>query len=488
MKKKFLSLFMVIAITIFNFVPFVNVHAEGGIGQTGTSIVKTDELQKESTVYAGEIFVDGSSQMQWLYSSDISNLIPVFENLKTSLNGTTFADLVPTLDENTDNNGLAVSSSHQSDMNNSWTSANYVANQFYTGTIGTETNGNLYDNNTTYKNNIDTSYSSHQGEVDNPIDFSKRVLSTLSVASDSEIVSIEGVPTRVITITFNLEATTIIYTSVNVTTTSSSKTPITSAEVTLTAPKVGDKVEKITKNDGYGDYDAQSLNPTVTTTTEGISVYAYWVSGLEDLSEEPFYGTFEEDKYYYAMIDFEAEEGYELPATFPDGIKVNGVAPDEIFAVYGGTYTHCVVKIKATTTVETSTYEYVDNTANQTYTINKDDTLTVRINADYSLFENGGKVYVDGALVDSKNYTSKSGSTIITFAKDYMNSLSAGNHTLKVVFNNGGTAETTFTIANANTTSNPQTGDNVMFYISMLGLSIIGLAGVGIYTKKKRFN
>ena len=37
-----------------------------------------------------------------------------------------------------------------------------------------------------------------------------------------------------------------------------------------------------------------------------------------------------------------------------------------------------------------------------------------------------------------------------------------------------------------NITNNPQTGDNIMFYISMLGLSIIGLAGTGIYLKKKR--
>ena len=187
------------------------------------------------------------------------------------------------------------------------------------------------------------------------------------------------------------------------------------------------------------------------------------------------------------MIDFEAEEGYELPATFPDGIKVNGVAPDEIFAVYGGTYTHCVVKIKATTTVETSTYEYVDNTANQTYTINKDDTLTFRINADYSLFENGGKVYVDG--IETTEYTSKSGSTIITLNKDYVNSLSVGEHTLKVAFNNGGEATTKFTVAKAEeSTNNPQTGDNIMFYISMLGLSIIGLAGAGLYIRKRRFN
>ena len=143
-------------------------------------------------------------------------------------------------------------------------------------------------------------------------------------------------------------------------------------------------------------------------------------------------------------------------------------------------------------TEEKTTYEYIDNTANQTYTINKDDNLTFRINADYSLFENGGKVYVDG--IETTEYTSKSGSTIITLNKDYVNLLSVGEHTLKVAFNNGGEATTKFTIAKAEetkaeeSTNNPQTGDNIMFYISMLGLSIICLAGVGIYTKKKRFN
>ena len=37
-----------------------------------------------------------------------------------------------------------------------------------------------------------------------------------------------------------------------------------------------------------------------------------------------------------------------------------------------------------------------------------------------------------------------------------------------------------------NKSSNPETGDNVIFYVSMLGLSIIGLAGVGLYIKKKK--
>ena len=37
-------------------------------------------------------------------------------------------------------------------------------------------------------------------------------------------------------------------------------------------------------------------------------------------------------------------------------------------------------------------------------------------------------------------------------------------------------------------TENPQTIDNIMNYISILGLSMIGLIGTGLYTKKKLFN
>ena len=141
-------------------------------------------------------------------------------------------------------------------------------------------------------------------------------------------------------------------------------------------------------------------------------------------------------------------------------------------------------------TATETTYEYIDNTANQTHTLNEDDTLTFRINADYSLFENGGKVYVDDDLVSSDNYTSKSGSTIITFTKDYMSSLSEGEHTLKVAFNNGGSATTKFTVAKANTTAdttpttttetnkkisnNPKTGDNIITVFSIFAITTLG--------------
>ena len=47
---------------------------------------------------------------------------------------------------------------------------------------------------------------------------------------------------------------------------------------------------------------------------------------------------------------------------------------------------------------------------------------------------------------------------------------------------------TSNTTTDTSTISNPQTGDNIMFYIGVLGLSIIGLAGAGLYTRKRLFN
>jgi len=127
---------------------------------------------------------------------------------------------------------------------------------------------------------------------------------------------------------------------------------------------------------------------------------------------------------------------------------------------------------------EATNYEFIEG-ANETYTIGKEG-ITFKINADYSLFENGGKVFVDDK--ETKDFTSKSGSTIITLSKEYMSSLSEGEHTLKVAFNNGAIATTQFTVAKAEetlateetVTSNPKTGDNIMITISIFAIATLG--------------
>ena len=134
--------------------------------------------------------------------------------------------------------------------------------------------------------------------------------------------------------------------------------------------------------------------------------------------------------------------------------------------------------------VEKIVYEVTEG-ANQKYTITKNSEAKFKINADYSLFD--GKVYIDNVLVDPENYTSESGSTIITFKKEFVDSLSAGEHTLKVTFTDGGEATTTFTVANIiPEIDNPKTGDNIALYIVTGVLSMIGLAGAGVFAYRRK--
>ena len=135
-------------------------------------------------------------------------------------------------------------------------------------------------------------------------------------------------------------------------------------------------------------------------------------------------------------------------------------------------------------------YKFLEG-ENQKYIINESDNARFRIDADYSLFQNGGKVFIDNILVDVNNYTSESGSTIITFKKDYVSKLSVGEHKLKVLFNNGGVAESKFTISEVKnevkeTIKNPQTGDSITTYIILSIISVVGIVVAIIINKKKK--
>ena len=194
-----------------------------------------------------------------------------------------------------------------------------------------------------------------------------------------------------------------------------------------------------------------------------------------------------------------ANTGYKL-------VKV--LVNDEEKALEGNTLKlkNIMSNMKIKVVVEKIEYKVIEG-ADQTYTIDQSTEARFRINADYSLFDK--KVYVDDILVDGANYTSESGSTIITFSKEYIDTLAIGQHTLKVAFTDGGEAKTTFTIArqfeennnNENVSlntenkkemkddgSNPKTGDNVMLYIAIVSMSIIGLGATTVAVKKNKTN
>ncbi len=164
-------------------------------------------------------------------------------------------------------------------------------------------------------------------------------------------------------------------------------------------------------------------------------------------------------------------------------------------------------------------YKFTEG-ANQTYTIDESKNATFRIDADYSLFTN--KVYVDNKLVDSTNYDSKSGSTVITLRDEYLKTLSVGEHTLKVAFSDNGEAITKFSIKEKqqnespednkntgntekeeqqvnnnvtnndiqkdNTNANPKTGDNVIVYAVLFATALLGIITLIIVNNTKRRN
>ena len=137
-------------------------------------------------------------------------------------------------------------------------------------------------------------------------------------------------------------------------------------------------------------------------------------------------------------------------------------------------------------------YKFTEG-ANQIYVIDESKNAIFRIDADFSLFD--GKVYIDDALLDAKNYQAESGSTVIILNKEYVDTLSVGEHTIKVEFSGSGSATTKFEAKakQANTEkseniTNPQTGDNIGTYIVLSIVSVLGIAATMMINKKKREN
>lgn len=80
-------------------------------------------------------------------------------------------------------------------------------------------------------------------------------------------------------------------------------------------------------------------------------------------------------------------------------------------------------------------YELTNSDGNTyTPTYNGSGTKTIRSNAPLSKFK---EVKVDNAVVDSSNYTLTEGSTIVTFKEAYLQSLSVGDHTFKIISTDG---------------------------------------------------
>lgn len=125
------------------------------------------------------------------------------------------------------------------------------------------------------------------------------------------------------------------------------------------------------------------------------------------------------------------------------------------------------------------------------------------------VFDSGSdfiRVELDGNTLDTKHYTVREGSIIVTLNADYVSTIPVGKHTIGIVSENG-TATATFTVEakqqttgqtnpskpsenNSTTgiTTNPQTGDNSNWFLwgTLMSVSVVGFAGVEVYGRRKK--
>ncbi len=123
-------------------------------------------------------------------------------------------------------------------------------------------------------------------------------------------------------------------------------------------------------------------------------------------------------------------------------------------------------------------YDILDG-ANSSWTKDSDGNISVKGSGAFTKFVG---VKVDGTLIDAKNYTVKEGSTVVILKADYLNTCTAGSHTLEIVWTDG-SASTTFTVK----ADSPQTGDNSMMplWIALLFVSGFGVVATTVIGKKK---
>lgn len=550
LSKKSVSLVLIFTILMAIFMPtMVNANDVGRIGTSKVGTIVMDYTGGNSQVYVNKITKQDGTVVRYVYSSNFIVTPSTIAKLKSVL-ASEYSSLIPDNYTRDDNVGIMVCSdpSLVNSMNENWTSSEWVGrNVVATGSVKNATNESGDGINQTAISNAqsltvlfnevktvseaairaeweaieqgrkaswDAAEATHQEEDPSyipqeyvgseyvPLDFGTmnetdiqnvKALENYQVAVPAEIqiattLSFEEsklIEVSNITIINHIASIYTAHTSIDDT---ENITKINTLNIGIASPKVGDTATATTK-------------PTVTLDSNPnyeIDHIAYITAYPSEKPageyDAPFIGTFEANKDYVVEVSLKAKDGFAFVDNNGMTLKVNGKTTGfekNEWNADGSTYYMFFAKVQATTAKEAiPTYEFIDNTANQTYTINKDDTITFRINADYSLFENGGKVYVDGT--ETTEYTSKSGSTIITLNKDYVNLLSVGEHTLKVAFNNGGEATTKFTIAKAEETTptetttttdnlkNPKTGDNIIMTIS-----IFAIATLGAYTTLK---
>ena len=232
MKKKYLSLIIVFSLLMTIFMPTAT-NAVTTIRQ-GNKIVNTtasetliyDGSEHRSTIYAGEIKKDGVTVLNYLYSDDVTRSAVLFDNLRKTLTAE-FSDLVPSIVEEQTEKGikeLSTTSLEGVDLTSlkaDWKNACSVVNQIYGDeNLNEVVNSNMYEVNDEFKSTLDALNQPRLEVLDEPIEEDDVIVSHLGTQTTDSVTFtvIDGqlIEIHDVNLIYLSEATTVIYTSVNI--------------------------------------------------------------------------------------------------------------------------------------------------------------------------------------------------------------------------------------------------------------------------------
>ena len=115
----------------------------------------------------------------------------------------------------------------------------------------------------------------------------------------------------------------------------------------------------------------------------------------------------------------------------------------------------------------------------------KDSGKTLSFTADGE-YKDFNKLLVDGKTVNTKYYTVKEGSTIVTLKETFLQHLENGTYSITIKFTDG-EAEGTFKVTAPADDSNPKTGDDFALHgwTALLFVSLTGIIGTAFAYRKK---
>lgn len=192
--------------------------------QTVSTITTSENIISNSTVYVGEVVVDGATMIKYLYSGDMSRKANVINNLMNGLQGMTdgsYAALLGGIEADDDASGLALCSDATltAAMDANWRDAQYVGPKYYSDkTVAAATDSNLYDVDAGFKAALDAQTDARAEEIETLADVEKCIVTNLDSRTVTDVYyTIENgqvVRHSDINVIYDSEATTVIYTKV----------------------------------------------------------------------------------------------------------------------------------------------------------------------------------------------------------------------------------------------------------------------------------